>query len=104
MLVRLALYILTAPRPPPHAGVCLSLLSFLYFIMTISLIGVQIINPNEPYCSIYNDITNTSKPKYRKGSEPAIVDYVAVDTKSKKHLQKVCVYPFIWAIFVCDIV
>lgn len=49
----------------------------------------QIINPNEPYCSIYNDITNTSKPKYRKGSEPAIVDYVAVDTKSKKHLQKV---------------
>uniref|UniRef100_A0A6N2MI55 DNA-directed RNA polymerase subunit beta n=1 Tax=Salix viminalis TaxID=40686 RepID=A0A6N2MI55_SALVM len=49
----------------------------------------QIIQPNEPYCSIYNDITNSSKAKYRKGSEPAIVDYVAVDTKSKNHLQKV---------------
>ena len=90
MLVRLASYILATP--PPTFVSLFQLLSLLYFILTIFLlIGVQIIQPNEPYCSIYNDITNSSKAKYRKGSEPAIVDYVAVDTKSKNHLQKVCI-------------
>ena len=47
------------------------------------------IRPNEPYCSTINQVTNSKKIYNRKGSETAIVDYVAVDTKSKKHLQKV---------------
>lgn len=47
------------------------------------------IHPNEPYCSIYNEVTNTTKNHLRKGSESVIVDYVAVDVKNKKNLQKV---------------
>ncbi|XP_038680382.1 DNA-directed RNA polymerase I subunit 2 [Tripterygium wilfordii] len=49
----------------------------------------QIIHPNEPYCSIYNETTSTTKTNNRKGSESVIVDYVAVDTKNKKDIQKV---------------
>ncbi|XVF00183.1 hypothetical protein REPUB_Repub03eG0263200 [Reevesia pubescens] len=49
----------------------------------------QVINPNEPYCSTINEVTNSKRIYNRKGSEMAIVDYVAVDTKNKKHLQKV---------------
>ncbi|KAA8537344.1 hypothetical protein F0562_026969 [Nyssa sinensis] len=49
----------------------------------------QTINPNEPYSSIYNEVTSTTKNTLLKGSEPVIVDYVAVDVKNKKQLQKV---------------
>ncbi|KAJ8755444.1 hypothetical protein K2173_019242 [Erythroxylum novogranatense] len=49
----------------------------------------QKIHPNEPYCSVYNEVTNTTRTNNRKGSDPVIVDYVAVDTKNKKYLQKV---------------
>lgn len=49
----------------------------------------QRIQPNEPYCSIYNEITSSTSSTKLKGSEPVTVDYVAVDVKNKKHLQKV---------------
>ncbi|KAK6233604.1 hypothetical protein QUC31_006010 [Theobroma cacao] len=48
----------------------------------------QVIRPNEPYCSTINQVTNSKRLYNHKGSETVIVDYVAVDTKSKKHLQK----------------
>lgn len=49
----------------------------------------QMINPNEPYCSIYNEVTSSTRATKLKGSEPVIVDYVALDAKNKKHPQKV---------------
>ncbi|XP_012068704.1 DNA-directed RNA polymerase I subunit 2 isoform X1 [Jatropha curcas] len=49
----------------------------------------QMIHPNEPYCSIYDEVTNTTKTNNRKGSDPVFVDYVAVDTKNKNNIQKV---------------
>lgn len=52
----------------------------------------QMIRPNEPYCCIYDEVTSSIKPNKRKGSEPVIVDYVAVDGKNKNRLQKVTVY------------
>ncbi|KAK4379648.1 hypothetical protein RND71_001510 [Anisodus tanguticus] len=48
----------------------------------------QRINPNEPYCTIYNEITSQTTSMKLKGSEPVVVDYVAVDVKNKTHLQK----------------
>ncbi|KAF3665070.1 putative multiple C2 and transmembrane domain-containing protein 2-like [Capsicum annuum] len=48
----------------------------------------QRINPNEPYCSIYNEITSQTTSMKLKGSEPVVVDYVSVDVKNKTHLQK----------------
>ncbi|XP_057512006.1 DNA-directed RNA polymerase I subunit 2 isoform X1 [Actinidia eriantha] len=48
----------------------------------------QTINPDDPYCSIYDEVTSATKTTRLKGSEPVIVDYVAVDVKSKKQLQK----------------
>ncbi|CAN4080495.1 unnamed protein product [Withania somnifera] len=48
----------------------------------------QRINPNEPYCTIYNEITSQTTNMKLKGSEPVVVDYVAVDVKNKTHLQK----------------
>ncbi|CAM8896202.1 unnamed protein product [Rhodiola kirilowii] len=47
----------------------------------------QTINPDEPYCSIYDGVTNSTKVLKLKGTEPAFVDYVAVD--GKKPFQKV---------------
>ena len=56
----------------------------------------QMIRPDEPYCSIYNEVTSSVHTYKKKGSEPVYVDYVAVDVKNKKHLQKVsqcfCMY------------
>lgn len=49
----------------------------------------QTINPNDPYCSVYNEVTSTTKTTKLKGLEPVVVDYVAVDAKSKRNLQKV---------------
>nr|XP_018632652.1 DNA-directed RNA polymerase I subunit 2 isoform X2 [Nicotiana tomentosiformis] len=49
----------------------------------------QRINPHEPYCTIYNEITSQTTNMKLKGSEPVVVDYVAVDVKNKTHLQKV---------------
>ncbi|XP_010520079.1 PREDICTED: DNA-directed RNA polymerase I subunit 2 [Tarenaya hassleriana] len=49
----------------------------------------QTIHPNEPYCSIHHEVTNSFKTMVRKGTEPVIVDYVAVDMKSKNHPRKV---------------
>lgn len=56
---------------------------------TNMIIWLQRINPNEPYCSIYNEITSQTTSMKLKGSEPVVVDYVAVDVKNKAHLQKV---------------
>ena len=60
----------------------------------------QIIQPNEPYYCIYDEVTSSTKTYSRKGSEPVIVDYVAVDVKNKKHLQKVSGQPVDWLILV----
>ncbi|KAF1896751.1 hypothetical protein Lal_00034451 [Lupinus albus] len=49
----------------------------------------QMIRPDEPYCSIFNEVTSSTHNLKKKGSEPVYVDYVAVDVKNKKHLQKV---------------
>lgn len=48
----------------------------------------QRINPNEPYCNIYDEITSKVTSNKLKGSDHAYVDYVAVDVKNKKRLQK----------------
>ncbi|VVA93013.1 unnamed protein product [Arabis nemorensis] len=48
----------------------------------------QKIYPNEPYCSIYDNITNSTKTLNRKGTDPVIVDFVSVDMQSKTHPQK----------------
>lgn len=55
----------------------------------------QTIKPDEPYCSIYNVDTSRTRSNKLKGTEPAIVDYVAVDVKNKKCLQKVNKFIFI---------
>lgn len=47
------------------------------------------IHPDEPYCSIYDEVAGTTRNMKLKGSEPVIVDYVSVDVKNKKHPQKV---------------
>uniref|UniRef100_A0A2N9GSZ2 DNA-directed RNA polymerase n=1 Tax=Fagus sylvatica TaxID=28930 RepID=A0A2N9GSZ2_FAGSY len=60
----------------------------------------QIIQPNEPYYCTYDEVTSSTKTYSRKGSEPVIVDYVAVDVKNKKHLQKVSGQPVDWLILV----
>lgn len=48
----------------------------------------QRIRPNDPYCSIYNEVTSKVTSNKLKGSDHAYVDYVAVDVKNKKHIQK----------------
>ncbi|XP_062109933.1 DNA-directed RNA polymerase I subunit 2 [Humulus lupulus] len=48
----------------------------------------QTINPNEPFCCIYNEVTGDTRTSKKKGSEPAVVDYVSVDMKTKKHVYK----------------
>ncbi|KAE8711944.1 Polynucleotide adenylyltransferase family protein [Hibiscus syriacus] len=52
----------------------------------------QVIHGNEPYWSTINQVTNSKRTYTRKGSEVAIVDYVAVDTKNKQQLQKVNIH------------
>lgn len=46
----------------------------------------QMIGPDEPYCSIYNEVTNKTRLIRKKGTEPAYIDCVAVDLK--KHRRK----------------
>ncbi|TXG49146.1 hypothetical protein EZV62_025021 [Acer yangbiense] len=66
---------------------------FLYVTETIDLstenglpyVG-QTIHPGEPFCSIYDKTENKWQTNCRKGSEPVIVDYVAVDMKNNKNL------------------
>ncbi|XP_051121595.1 DNA-directed RNA polymerase I subunit 2 isoform X2 [Andrographis paniculata] len=48
----------------------------------------QRIGPNNPYCSIYDATTSTVRTNKLKSSEPAYVDFVAVDVKNDKPLQK----------------
>ncbi|KAJ3682242.1 hypothetical protein LUZ60_014815 [Juncus effusus] len=48
----------------------------------------QTINPMEPLYSTHDTLTNVTKESKLKGSEPVIVDYVAIDgSKSKKSVQ-----------------
>lgn len=47
------------------------------------------IQPDEPYCSIYDEVAGNTRNMKLKGSEAVIVDYVSVDVKNKKHPQKV---------------
>lgn len=48
----------------------------------------QRIKPGEPYYSIHNEVTSITLNEKLKGSEPVTVDYVAVDVKTKKQIQK----------------
>ncbi|KAJ9565718.1 hypothetical protein OSB04_001684 [Centaurea solstitialis] len=48
----------------------------------------QPIKPGEPYYSTYNEVTGRPSDERLKGSEPATIDYVAVDGKTKKPLKK----------------
>ena len=53
---------------------------------------VQTLTEGDPYCSVLNKMTGATKISKLKGSEAAIVDYVAaVSTGSKDPLQKVSV-------------
>ncbi|XP_077245780.1 nuclear RNA polymerase A2 isoform X2 [Tasmannia lanceolata] len=50
----------------------------------------QIIQPHEPYYSVYNTVTNTTKTTKLKGSESVYIDSVSIDgTSSKTCKQKV---------------
>ncbi|KAK9741909.1 hypothetical protein RND81_03G137100 [Saponaria officinalis] len=49
----------------------------------------QMIHPGEPYCGVINNTNDVHSTHKLKGSEPAVVDYVAIDGKNKKGLQKV---------------
>ncbi|RLN39277.1 hypothetical protein C2845_PM01G38370 [Panicum miliaceum] len=44
----------------------------------------QTVHPNEQYYSVYNRLTGTIRPVKLKGSEPAYIDYVAVNGASSK--------------------
>ncbi|KAK1420343.1 hypothetical protein QVD17_21860 [Tagetes erecta] len=48
----------------------------------------QRIKPGEPYYTTYNKVRGNSFSQKLKGSEAVTVDYVAVDVKNKKQLQK----------------
>lgn len=48
---------------------------------------LQTLYPDDPYYSVYDDVTNSSKTFKLKGTEPVYVDYVAID--GKKPFQKV---------------
>lgn len=67
----------------------------VFFRMFLSLIliqecDVQSLSEGDPYCSVLNKMTGMTKVSKLKGSEAAIVDYVAaVGTGSKDPLQKV---------------
>ena len=64
----------------------------MFILMDCSIIDIQTIHPGEPFCSIYDKTENKWQTNRRKGSEPVIVDYVAVDMKNNKNLlQKVSV-------------
>ncbi|RVW36415.1 DNA-directed RNA polymerase I subunit 2 [Vitis vinifera] len=49
----------------------------------------QMINPNEPYCSIYNEVTSSTRATKLKGSEPVMLTMLLLMRKIKKHPQKV---------------
>jgi hypothetical protein len=50
----------------------------------------QTVVPNEEYYSVYNTLTGAIRPVRLKGTEPAAIDYVAVNgTNSKGFLEKV---------------
>ncbi|OEL31517.1 DNA-directed RNA polymerase I subunit 2, partial [Dichanthelium oligosanthes] len=44
----------------------------------------QTVHPNEPYYSVYNRLTGAIRPVKLKGTEPAFIDYVAVNGASSK--------------------
>ncbi|CAH8299301.1 unnamed protein product [Eruca vesicaria subsp. sativa] len=44
----------------------------------------QKIYPGEAYCTVYDEVTSEPKHMKRKGTDPVIVDFVSLDTKSKK--------------------
>ncbi|KAL8495938.1 hypothetical protein ACS0TY_019889 [Phlomoides rotata] len=48
----------------------------------------QRISLNDPYCSTYNSITSKVTTNKLKGSDHAYIDYVSVDVKNPKHVQK----------------
>lgn len=61
----------------------------MVLINRVFAIVFQRISPGEPYCSIYNEVTSSVSVNKLKGSDYAYVDYVAVDVKNRKHIQKV---------------
>lgn len=55
----------------------------------LSTTNFQRIKPGEPYFTTYDNVRGKSFSQKLKGSEAVTVDYVAVDVKNKKQLQKV---------------
>ena len=53
----------------------------------------QAVHPNEQYYSVHNSLTGVIRPVRLKGTEPAFIDYVAVNgAGSKRGLQKVSLH------------
>ncbi|PKI68716.1 hypothetical protein CRG98_010773 [Punica granatum] len=48
----------------------------------------QMIHPGEAYCSIYDDVAEKTITRVKKGTESVYVDYVAIDGKKQKNLEK----------------
>jgi hypothetical protein len=59
-------------------------------VFVIMLLHIQALVEGSPYCSVLNTMTGQSKVSKLKGSEAAVVDYVAaISTGAKDPLQKV---------------
>ncbi|GAB2214558.1 hypothetical protein Droror1_Dr00018910 [Drosera rotundifolia] len=48
----------------------------------------QVLQPGDPMCTVFNEVTGTRKQVRLKGSESATVDYVSVLGKGNERLQK----------------
>lgn len=69
-----------------------------FLLMVLSLLRCifyeQTVVPYEQYYSTYNTLTGAIRPVRLKGTEPATIDYVALNgTNSKGSLQKVSAPP-----------
>jgi DNA-directed RNA polymerase I subunit RPA2 len=61
-------------------------------VFVIMLLHIQALVEGSPYCSVLNTMTGQSKVSKLKGSEAAVVDYVAaISTGAKDPLQKVII-------------
>jgi hypothetical protein len=59
-------------------------------VFVMMLLHIQALVEGSPYCSVLNTMTGQSKVSKLKGSEAAVVDYVAaISTGAKDPLQKV---------------
>lgn len=63
-------------------------------VLTLFFAALQTVKPYEEYYSFTNDTLHKPRAIKRKGTEPVIVDYVAID--GKKLLQKVSGQHLLW--------